>query len=261
MRTAGRLLFFVDIVRKNMKLQVLVNYKGIPDSSITEKNFIASSKLLRRGDVISERVSTSCALNIVMTNFILVQELLAIHRTESGQLSLSATKLPRILSPCLHHFPVPKSAEDATSENETHFLDRHVDMLANNEMAQILLRRSHIIREMRNYLNIGGFVEVQTPIISSGAGGAVARPFETSATEFSDKQLSLRVAPELWLKRLILGGMDRIFEIGPCFRNEGESASNAILRSLTLFQGLANSIIQNLQLASFTARTLPSRIY
>lgn len=72
-------------------------------------------------------------------------------------------------------------------------------------------------------------MEVQTPILSTAAGGAVARSFETSATEFPEKQLSLRIAPELWLKRLILGGMDRIFEIGPCFRNEGQMAFDADL--------------------------------
>jgi lysyl-tRNA synthetase, class II len=102
-------------------------------------------------------------------------------------------------------------------------------MLANPQAAYVLLRRSQVIRQMRDFLNRGGFVEVQTPILSTRAGGAVARPFETSASEFSGKQLSLRVAPELWLKRLIVGGMDRIFEIGPCFRNEGEAISNTAL--------------------------------
>lgn len=111
-------------------------------------------------------------------------------------------------------------------------------MLANHETTQVLLRRYQIMREMRNFLNHGGFVEVQTPILSTAAGGAVARPFATSATEFADKQLSLRIAPELWLKRLILGGMDRIFEIGPCFRNEGQSVLNATLRASDTIAGL-----------------------
>jgi lysyl-tRNA synthetase class 2 len=64
-------------------------------------------------------------------------------------------------------------------------------------------------------------MEVSTPIIGSVAGGAIARPFHTTATEFSDRQLSLRIAPELWLKRLVVGGFDKVFEIGPSFRNEG----------------------------------------
>jgi len=70
------------------------------------------------------------------------------------------------------------------------------------------------------------FLEVQTPIIADKAGGAVARPFTTVSTEFSDKQLALRIAPEIWLKRLILGGMERVFEIGPAFRNEGLDATH-----------------------------------
>lgn len=199
-RTAGRLLFFVDIVRKNLKLQILVNHAKMLDAS-TKESFVRRRKLLRRGDVIAVAGYP--------------------YRTESGQLSLSATELPRILSPCLHQFPVHRPLEKAISESEPQFLEKHVDMLANNEATHILLRRSQIVREMRNFLNVGGFAEVQTPILSGRAGGALAKSFETSAVEFSGKQLSLRIAPELWLKRLILGGMDRIFEIGPCFRNEG----------------------------------------
>ena len=68
-------------------------------------------------------------------------------------------------------------------------------------------------------------MEIDTPILNSIAGGASARPFATSATEFPDRPLSLRIAPELWLKRLIVGGFDRVFEIGPSFRNEGTSSS------------------------------------
>lgn len=67
-------------------------------------------------------------------------------------------------------------------------------------------------------------MEVNTPIIESVAGGAIARPFATSATEFPKRKLSLRIAPELWLKRLVVGGFDKVFEIGPSFRNEGMSS-------------------------------------
>lgn len=102
-------------------------------------------------------------------------------------------------------------------------------MLANHEATQLIRRRSDVLQEMRTFLRGGGYSEVQTPILSSRAGGAIARPFETFATEFSERKLSLRVAPELWLKRLVLGGMDRIFEIGQCFRNEGEPELNADL--------------------------------
>jgi len=67
-------------------------------------------------------------------------------------------------------------------------------------------------------------MEVNTPILAGSAGGAIAQPFRTSAAEFPERELSLRIAPELWLKRLLVGGFDKVFEIGPSFRNEGEPA-------------------------------------
>ena len=74
---------------------------------------------------------------------------------------------------------------------------------------------------LRQFLVDRNFMEVNTPIVGAVAGGAIARPFYTTATEFSNRQLSLRIAPELWLKRLVVGGFDKVFEIGPSFRNEG----------------------------------------
>jgi lysyl-tRNA synthetase class 2 len=85
----------------------------------------------------------------------------------------------------------------------------------------VLRLRSDIIKYLRKFFDGKDFVEFQTPILAGGAGGAVARPFATTAVEFPDKELSLRIAPELWLKRLVIGGVDRVYEIGPAFRNEG----------------------------------------
>ena len=99
--------------------------------------------------------------------------------------------------------------------------NRHVDFLINPELADIQRLRSEIMSYLRRYLSSEGHIEVQTPILADTAGGAVARPFHTSSTEFPDRRIALRIAPELWLKRLILGGFERIFEIGPSFRNEG----------------------------------------
>ncbi|KAJ9611756.1 mitochondrial lysine-tRNA synthetase [Cladophialophora chaetospira] len=94
-------------------------------------------------------------------------------------------------------------------------------MLADPEIIETLKVRATLIKAMRQFFDNLSFVEVSTPILSGLAGGATAKPFETAATEFSDRVLSLRIAPELWLKRLIIGGMDKVFEIGPSFRNEG----------------------------------------
>lgn len=99
-------------------------------------------------------------------------------------------------------------------------------MLIRQQASDNIRIRSRIIQYIRNFLLEDQFLEVQTPIIADSAGGAIARPFTTVATEFSEKQLALRVAPEIWLKRLIIGGMDRVFEIGPAFRNEGLDATH-----------------------------------
>jgi lysyl-tRNA synthetase class 2 len=114
---------------------------------------------------------------------------------------------------------VPVDAE----EHETSPYPRHVQFLADQKAADIIRARSAIIQFLRQFFLDRSFMEVSTPIIGSIAGGAIARPFQTSATEFPDRQLSLRIAPELWLKRLVVGGFDKVFEIGPSFRNEGKS--------------------------------------
>lgn len=141
-------------------------------------------------------------------------------RTKRGELSLLATELPTILTPILASLPI-------TLENpEARIRNRHADLLVNQEVADTLKLRSCIIQYLRNFLVDDKFIEVQTPILADDAGGAIARPFVTRATEFADKTLSLRIAPEIWLKRLVLGGMDRVFEMGPAFRNEGLDATH-----------------------------------
>lgn len=141
-------------------------------------------------------------------------------RTKRGELSINATKLPVILTPALASLP------NTLDDPETRIRNRHADILVNQKVADTLKLRSHIVQYLRNFLIADDFLEVQTPIIAEDAGGAIARPFNTVATEFSTKTLSLRIAPEIWLKRLILGGMDRVFEIGPAFRNEGLDATH-----------------------------------
>lgn len=104
---------------------------------------------------------------------------------------------------------------------------RHLDLLVNKRAADTLRVRSCVIKNLRQWLeNKLECTEVHTPILAANAGGAVARPFTTNATEFPEKQLALRIAPELWLKRLVVAGFDRIYEIGPAFRNEGLDATH-----------------------------------
>ena len=139
------------------------------------------------------------------------------HRTGRGELSVNVTELPQLLAPSLQ--PLPTELLDP----ETRMRNRHEDLLVNQQIVDTLHLRSYIIQYLRDFLLSDDFLEVNTPIMASGTGGAIARPFKTTATEFMDRKIELRVAPELWLKRLVLGGMDRVFEIGPCFRNEGPS--------------------------------------
>jgi lysyl-tRNA synthetase class 2 len=140
--------------------------------------------------------------------------------TSKGEPALDAIELPDILSPSLTSLPTKLDDREARVRN------RHVDLLVNKNVADALRARFEIIQSIRQFLLKDKFLEVQTPILADKAGGAIAKPFTTHATEFPDKQLALRIAPELWLKRLVLGGMDRVFEIGPAFRNEGLDATH-----------------------------------
>lgn len=117
---------------------------------------------------------------------------------------------------------IPEKLTDPKSR----MADRHVDMLVNREVVDVLRLRAEITKYMRDHFHSKRFLEFQTPILAENAGGAVARPFVTQATEFRNKDLALRIAPELWLKRLVVGGVDKVFEIGPAFRNEGVDATH-----------------------------------
>jgi lysyl-tRNA synthetase class 2 len=143
------------------------------------------------------------------------------HPNKNNDPTLRATSLPIILSPSLATLPYVE-----IENPETRIRKRHLDLLVSRRAADTFRVRSVIIKYIRDFLHDDNFMEVQTPIIADQAGGAIARPFTTSATEFSEKQLALRIAPEIWLKRLIIGGMDRVFEIGPAFRNEGLDATH-----------------------------------
>jgi lysyl-tRNA synthetase class 2 len=136
-------------------------------------------------------------------------------RTPSGQLTVLALEVPQILAPCLHHLP------DKVDDAETLARRPHLHSLTSDEPSDILRLRALIYDYIRTHFIQGGFLEVETPLFDVNAGGAIARPFETVANELSNMPIRLRIAPELNLKRLIIGGQDKVFEIGRSFRNEG----------------------------------------
>ncbi|RYO95561.1 hypothetical protein DL764_007658 [Monosporascus ibericus] len=192
-RASGSKLVFMDISGDFEKVQVMIGLNNVPVANPEE--FKRTLHPLLRGDIVSV---TGTAM-----------------RTSSGELSLKATTLPSLLSPCVAPLP------EKLINEETRILKRHVDLLVNRETADVLRLRSYIIKYLRDFFHERDFTEVQTPLLADYAGGAAARPFLTSATEFPNKELALRIAPELWLKRLVVGGMNKVFEIGPAFRNEG----------------------------------------
>lgn len=213
-RSSGSKLLFIDIVdNPQHKLQIMINATALlqSDSMFDPNRVKAFGKLVQVGDIIS-KLGKYHSDQLLMVTAVSGYP----RKTRSGDLTLLATELPELTSPCLHQIPESPVGEDSDFAN-----DKHVQMLTNPSLIQHLEARASVINAVSTFLIRHEFVNVQTPILSAMAGGAIARPFETIATEFPDRKLSMRIAPELWLKRLLVGGMQKVFEIGPSFRNEG----------------------------------------
>lgn len=138
--------------------------------------------------------------------------------TKRGEKTLEV-RAWRMLAKAL--LPLPEKWHGLT-DVEVRYRKRHLDLIANEEVRNIFRTRSLIVRTIRDFLHAEGFMEVETPILQTQAGGAAARPFITHHNAL-DLDLQLRIAPELYLKRLIVGGFEKVFEVARCFRNEGIS--------------------------------------
>ena len=201
---------FMDMQEKTGRIQVYVR-KDV----IGEENY-ALIKLMDIGDTVG----------ITGTAF----------RTHMGELSIKANSV-EMLSKSLR--PLPEKWH-GLKDVETRYRQRYVDLIVNPEVRDTFVKRSQIIRSVREVLDSHDFLEVETPILNTIAGGAAARPF-ISYHNALDMQVYMRIAPELYLKRLIVGGMDRVYEMGRVFRNEGiDNRHNPEFTSVEIYQAFAD---------------------
>ena len=155
-----------------------------------------------------------------------------VFKTKTGEISIHAQDVV-LLSKSLQTLP---EKFHGLTDTDTRYRQRYVDLIMNPEVKQTFIKRSQIIKEIRNFLDGRNFIEVETPMLVANAGGAAARPFETHYNALNE-DVKLRISLELYLKRLIVGGLERVYEIGRVFRNEGvDTRHNPEFTLMELYQ-------------------------
>lgn len=190
LRWASKKLCFFHVNHNGQKIQVMINARAYNENAKISMNNL--SKVINRSDIVGIQGFPT--------------------RTKTGELSLLAYEIV-LLAPCLHDVPL------VLTDKATRYRNRHLDLLVNPDNKQIFIVRNRIIQYIRNFLNNLDFVEIDTPMMHPIAGGASAKPFVTHHNCL-DMDLFMRIAPELYLKKAIVGGFDKVFEIGKQFRNE-----------------------------------------
>ena len=181
---------FIDIRDRSGRIQVYVRINDVGEDTF------AKFKKWDIGDILEVRGT--------------------VFKTRRGEISIHATAL-RLLTKSL--LPLPEKFH-GLRDTDTRYRRRYLDLIVNPDVKDTFIKRSLIIREIRNYLDSKDFIEVETPILVQNAGGAAARPFVTHHNALNE-DLNLRISLELYLKRLIVGGLERVYEMGRVFRNEG----------------------------------------